>query len=223
MDPPRKHPTHWRFVLEITEPPDPQIGIVFGDFLFNVRSALDHVAVACAPRARKRSAGFPLYEQQPQGQERTKFESMTRGMAPEAVAVIEYEQPYNVRNRTSDVGPQSVEALYTLSALQDADKHRSLAVIVAGISFPQVRISWREEAMGILTPRYVAPGEELVRYDEIGNRVPYTEVSVEVRGRPQVAVNISGRDDFELLHVAGGILGRARDRVIPSLEPFARR
>ena len=222
MPPPKKHPTHWRFVLQIAEPPDPQIAIVFGDFLFNVRSALDHIAVACAPRARKREAGFPLYQERPAGQDAARFERMTRGMPPDALAVIEYEQPYNVHNRTADVGPQSVEALYTLNALQDADKHRSLAAVASGITHPQVQISWAGEVMGILTPRYVAPGEQLVRYDEIGNRMPYSEVTVDVRGRPQVVVKISGGEDFELMDVAGGILGRVRDRVIPSLEPFAR-
>jgi hypothetical protein len=220
-NPPRR-PTHWRFVLEITKPPDPQIAIVLGDFLFNVRSALDHIAVACAPPDRKRQAGFPLYEQQPQGEEQRKFESMTRRMASEAVAVIEYEQPYNLPNRTSSGGPESVEAFFALNALQDADKHRSLALLVAGISYPEVRVSWGDEGLAILTPRYVAPGEELVKYEELGNRIPYGQVNVEVRGVPQVAVNISRRADYELLDVAGGILGRVRDRVIPSLEPFAR-
>ena len=33
---PRRQPTHWRFVLEITKPPDPQIAIVLGDLLFNI-------------------------------------------------------------------------------------------------------------------------------------------------------------------------------------------
>ena len=97
-----RRPTHWRFVLEITEPPDPQIAVVLGDLLFNVRSALDHVAVACAPSDRKRQAGFPLYEQRPEGDDRKKFESMTRGMASEALAAIEYEQPYNCLLYTSD-------------------------------------------------------------------------------------------------------------------------
>jgi hypothetical protein len=79
------------------------MAIVLGDLLFNVRSALDHLAVACAPQARKRQAGFPLYENQPRSDEQRKFESMTRGMAPQAVSVIEYKQPYNVHNRTPKV------------------------------------------------------------------------------------------------------------------------
>ena len=119
---PPSRPTHWRFVLEITEPPDPQIAIVLGDLLFNARSALDHVAVACAPPDRKRQAGFPFYEHKPEGEAQRKFESMTRGMPPEALAIIEYEQPYNVSNRTSAGRPDSVEALFALNALQDADK-----------------------------------------------------------------------------------------------------
>jgi len=46
------------------------------------------------------------------------------------------------------------------------------------------------------------------------------QVDFEVRGVPHVAVNVSQRDDYELLTVAEGIPGRVRDRVIPSLEPF---
>lgn len=148
---------------------------------------------------------------------------MTRGMASEALAAIEYEQPYNVANRTSRTSrPESVEALFALNALQDADKHRSLAVLVAGISYPQVHVSWGTEGFGTFTPTYVKPGGELIKYDEFGNRIPYDQVSVEVRGVPHVAVNVSRRDDYELLTVARGILGRVRDRVVPSLEPFAR-
>ena len=129
------------FVLEITKPPDPQIAIVLGDLLFNIRSALDHIAVACAPANRRRQAGFPLYDKRPEGDDQKKFESMTRGMASEALAVIEYEQPYNVQNRASNMRQESVEALFALNALQDADKHRSLAVLVAGISDPKVQVT----------------------------------------------------------------------------------
>ena len=145
-----------------------------------------------------------------------------RGMASEALALIEYEQPYNVQNRTSNVRPDSVEALFALNALQDADKHRSLAVLVAGISDPKVQVTGGGETFGTVSPTYIEPGELLISYDEFGNRVPYNEVNVEVRGVPHVAVNVSQRANYELLNVAQGILGRVRARVIPSLEPYAR-
>ena len=219
-NPPRQ-PTHWRFVLEITKPPDPQIAIVLGDVLFNIRSALDHVAVALAPKNRKGDAGFPILDV-PNDASSEPFERMTRGMPPAAVAIIDAEQPYNLTNRAPKARPDSIDALYTLSALQNADKHRSLAVIVPGISLPTVRILWDEESLGITSPRYLDAGAELVRWSEIGNRIRYEDVRVEVSGTSHVSVNVSAGDDYELLPVAGGILGRVRDRVIPSLEPFVR-
>jgi hypothetical protein len=56
-----------------------------------------------------------------------------------------------------------VEALFAPNALQDADKHRSFAVLVSGISYPEVRVFWDNEGLAITTPTYVAPGEELVK------------------------------------------------------------
>lgn len=55
-----------------------------------------------------------------------------------------------------------------------------------------------------------------------GNRIPYDQVTIEVRGVPHVAVNVSQRGDYQVLTVAEGILGRVRERVIPSFEPFVR-
>src|ERR1700733_16273130 len=48
--------------------------IVFGDFLFNVRSALDHLMVSIAPNKRKGSTEFRIFTKDPlevdeQGQE----------------------------------------------------------------------------------------------------------------------------------------------------------
>ena len=68
----------------------------------------------------------------------------------------------------------------------------------------------------------MAPDEELISYEELGNRIPFDQVNVEVRGVPHVAVNVSRRGDYEVLSTAGGILGRVRDRIIPSPEPYAR-
>jgi hypothetical protein len=222
-NPPKSKPTHWRFVLEITEPTDPQIAIVLGDCLFDIRSALDHLAVACAPRNRKGQAGFPILEDPGDRKQIEKYESLTRGMAPEAVAAIEFEQPYNMKKRAPEAGPQSIDALFTLSALENADKHRSLAVLVPGLSHPMARVFWDDEAIGIMRPAYIEAGGQVIRYDEFGNRIPYDKVRVTVSGTPRVSVSVAGRPDpYELLPLSGGILGRVRDRIIPALEPYVR-
>ena len=220
--PPQDEPTRWRFVLEITEPPDPQIAVVLGDCLFNIRSALDHIAVACAPRSRSRDAGFPIVKDPGNEKQVEKYESQTRGMAPEVVAAIEFEQPYNMTKRDPRAGPESVDALFALSALQNADKHRSLIVLVPGLSHPTARALWADEALGIMSPKYLEAGADVMRWDEFGNRIRYEDVRVDVKGISRVSVVVAGRrDPYELVPLAGGILGRVRDRIIPNLEPHA--
>ena len=49
----------WRYRLDF-DPPDPMLVLMLGDFVHNLRSALDHVAVACAPKKYQWTAGFPL-------------------------------------------------------------------------------------------------------------------------------------------------------------------
>jgi hypothetical protein len=99
-------PTHWRFVLEITEQPDPEIAIVLGDCLFNIRSGLDHIAVACAPANRRRSAGFPILNDPGNEEEMERYASQTQGMTQETVAAIEFEQSYNMAKRAPDARPR---------------------------------------------------------------------------------------------------------------------
>ena len=119
--------------------------------------------------------------------------------------------------------PDSVDALAALSALQNADKHRSLVVLVPGLSHPTARAFWAEEALGIMRPAYLKAGSDVLRWKEFGNRIPYEYARVEVSGTARVSVVVAGRaDPYELIPLAGGILGRVRDRIIPNLEPYAR-
>jgi hypothetical protein len=50
----------WLYRLEMTEEPDPMIPVIMGECLYDLRSALDHLAVAMAPRKRKANAAFPV-------------------------------------------------------------------------------------------------------------------------------------------------------------------
>ena len=50
-----------RFRLRITEQPDPVLALILGDFVHNLRSALDHVIVASVPkRHRSNATRFPI-------------------------------------------------------------------------------------------------------------------------------------------------------------------
>jgi hypothetical protein len=219
--PPADEPTHWQFLLKITQEPNPRIAIVLGDFLFNVRSALDHIAVAVAPRERQMSASFPILSEPLDDKKKKDFQSRTRDMPGEAIEIIDDEQPYNMRVRNPRAGPLSMDPLDALSRLQNADKHRTLAVLTAGLTHPFVKISWRTEAIGQLTPIYVSANEEIVAHQDIGNRIPYDQVTCEVQGIPKLSVFVGNREEeFELATVTRGIIERVRNKIIPRLEPF---
>lgn len=55
----------WRYVVRVTQQPDPRMSVVIGEFVHDMRSALDHVAVAIAPGNRRNSAGFPICADDP--------------------------------------------------------------------------------------------------------------------------------------------------------------
>jgi hypothetical protein len=219
---PRMDRTRWHFVLEVTQPPDEEIAVIVGEYLYDLRSALDHIAVSVAPKRRKSLASFPIFTAPPTKPDEIRaWEKATKGMPAKAVE-IEQQQPYNLATRAPSAKPYSVDSLYSLSALQNADKHRSLAVVALGISDPTVQLSWGTDGVRIMIPTYVGAGKQLVSSERIGNRVPYDDLQVDVQGRPHVTVTLPGHDEFQLTTLLDGCLQRVRDRVVPALEPFAR-
>ncbi len=82
----------------------PEVSLISGDFIYNVRSALDHLAAALNPPNRKRSVYFPIFwkgvwephlesEDHAKANDRNKWISSTRKMAPEAIEILKRLQP----------------------------------------------------------------------------------------------------------------------------------
>lgn len=123
--------------FRITEQPNPMIAVMLGDFIHNLRSALDYVVVACVPKQRRRHAGFPIIFQDifakdkngefvvKDAQLRESFETATEGLHPKARAIIIKLQPYQFGGLV-DVDSIS---LGEISRLENADKHRQLITI----------------------------------------------------------------------------------------------
>ena len=94
------------YSVRITEQPGPTVVIMLGDFVHNLRSALDHIIVASVPRQRHGKASFPIrYEDiwatDERGQfvvkdpaARKNFDSPIRGLRPGARAFVIKSQPY---------------------------------------------------------------------------------------------------------------------------------
>ena len=53
------------YKLQFTGRPDEHISVVVGDFLHNLRSALNYLMVGLVPSARKRKTQYPLFDKDP--------------------------------------------------------------------------------------------------------------------------------------------------------------
>jgi len=123
--------------FHITKQPEPMIAIMFGDFIHNLRSALDWVVVACSPRKHRYKASFPIifkdvFAKDTDGNfvvgntQRENFETAIQGLRPKARALVIRSQPYHLQANTHR------EILGIISRLENADKHRQLITIGDG-------------------------------------------------------------------------------------------
>lgn len=223
--------------LRITEQPDPMLAVVAGDVIHNVRSALDHIAVALAPRERRYKASFPIetrniwakkgrryIDSDPQSRKR--WRSSTQGMAPGAIAILKRLQPY--QESTPDKA-----ALALLSRLENADKHRQLTILTMGLTDITIwgTARGRTKELTIERPDHFVTedGAELVHFGGRGGAFlrPY-EVQVEIRGTPLVTTKVANLDlrrrqlgeYWPLGPFLEGLIADMRTSLVPALEPY---
>jgi hypothetical protein len=165
--------------LDIPEPEDPVLPVIAGDILFNLRSALDHIAVAMVRRPTNNTA-FPIFGtdiEQLDGagtgylhaDDRARWERITKGFPKGAMPIVERAQPYRHRREGRD--PQYV-SIALLRTFQNADKHRRLVLVVSGLRDPIIwfdlgnRRKKRVRLPGIAGDRRLGPGTVIGRNAE---------------------------------------------------------
>jgi hypothetical protein len=114
---------------------DPMVPLVLGDLLFNVRSALDHLAVALSPRGRQGKAQFPIFDLDPETDPNlaSQWERQTRGIAEPVMEVMRRVQPF-----ATESPRHHLHSLGLLHNWQNADKHRSLLVTAAAMKITKM-------------------------------------------------------------------------------------
>jgi hypothetical protein len=119
--------------IEIRE--DTPIGwsVIIGDFIHNLRSALDQMACQLVlindPAADITRTQFPIFLGEPKsGKSLKAWERMTDGMSPSIVTEVRDMQPYKAGNRAEE------HALAILNALSNEDKHRLLIGHVSAVA-----------------------------------------------------------------------------------------
>lgn len=235
VPPGKKNRRRWRFKLEMTAEPDEMLPIVVGEVVYSLRSALDHLAVAIAPRKRVSSASFPIEEreiwrQTPSGQylipnddARKAFLSRIEGIDPEAAAIIEEMQPYHFGEEIQE------NSIRFISRLENADKHRQLVAVATGLSGVTTITRARGETIsqgGGEPYAFRKNGAIIADFEYIGSPpLREAEVDVEVQGTPEVVVALKGARELpEFYPVRENCVGGIHTvgEIFEWLEPYVR-
>jgi hypothetical protein len=228
-----------RYRLKLTSQPPPELSVVLGDVLFNLRSALDHLAVAIAPRNRRWNASFPIervefWEEKddeliiPNADAWGRFCSDVKGMPPEAIQHLKEFQPLGDEGET--------HPLHLLSRLENADKHRELVLLTSGLTTVTATISVRGDTLAQPMPEpegatgLVDDGWQVIHAGWGGTPLRDDEITVTIAGMPHVTVPvIEARNAPDrrgahtpIVDLVAGIMKGIESDIVPSLEPFAR-
>ena len=129
--------------VELTGTPSEDIPVVVGDFLHNLRSALNYLMIGMLPPSLNRLQ-YPLYENDPfrrvngsrkfvdrDARGRNFWRTLEGALDRRALALVKDYQPFSLGTRSG-----KVNMLAMLSRLSNADKHRRLALVSPGLEAP---------------------------------------------------------------------------------------
>jgi hypothetical protein len=201
---------------------DVNVPIVAGDVLFNIRSALDHLACALAPTENKRRVQFPMFTYDPfeidpargdyrhPESYRNSWRAQTAGIPDDALAIIKGLQPFDEARLAGKRPDQAVHhVLSVLRGLQDADKHRKLIFLRPSVKQARLFIDGVEVA-GIV------PG--LQNGTVFAETLP--ESSVHLDGLVSIPFGVGDDVGYEYPTMFNLIFEAVADKVIPNLEPL---
>jgi hypothetical protein len=191
--------------------------VLAGDFLFDARSALDHLAIALARRELRKAATFPILVDDPftlredeeefvETRAQRAWRKATRALPERVVEVLEGLQPFAVARETGE-RPED-QPLAQLDALRRAERRQELRITATGIS--QTALTVEGETV------YLAP---LIPHGTVLHLSP-TKVNVQVVGASHIAIGIVDGDLFPFPAVFDAIVGTITHDVLPSLEPL---
>jgi hypothetical protein len=136
----QRHGNHPKWFVNFTAEPDSNLALIAGDFLYNVRSGLDHMVAALVPSAHRAHVMFPVLrepiwdiprvpgEDKERTRSRERWTTVTRHMHPEAVAILREAQPTNRFGRE-----RQLHVIEMLNTLSNKDRHRTLHLMATSI------------------------------------------------------------------------------------------
>jgi len=214
--------------LRFTSSPPLELGTMAADFVYNLRSGLDHLMADLVPSAQRRSVYFPIYfegvweeplagEDQQRTKERGRWRSDTAKVRPEAVAILKSLQP----PRGAGQPGEGVHALLLLNRISNTDRHQRLPVLFTALR--GFRLLWQDPTGN----QQIGPGDTRTPTDtrvlqdgaELG--FPPSARNVQIAGSPVVAVKIPDPPrDIEIPSAFDQALDAYRTRVVGPLSPY---
>jgi hypothetical protein len=208
----------WEYRLDLSsELPPPLLPILIGDYMFNVRSALDHLAVAITPRKYRRKMSFPILTADPlacddsgnylDAEAAHRWLSLQAWLPDDRFARLKALQPYAASALNGK--PAENHPLALLSAFQNADKHRELINAIAGLA--EAEIDCDDEVIRVRDGDILQHRAMLVRERR--------KMEVKVEGVPLLGLARSDHVwSFDLL--IKKLTAFVADEVLPRLEPL---
>jgi hypothetical protein len=174
---------------------DPRVFLIASDFLYNIRSALEHLACSLVPKSQWSHVGFPIFwhgvwddpkpgENQERLDARQRWNTYVRFMDDGAVAILKTLQPRDGA-RDTDL---DMHYLGILSRLSNTDRHKDLAIYALGLK--EITVTY-DVAPNSFIWRPLDADVNKVMHDGTELPVPPNAVNVQIEGRPIVAIRVT--------------------------------
>jgi hypothetical protein len=185
-----------------SQPENTEIAVVAADVIYNLRSALDHIACALVPREFRRSIYFPILWQgvwepgtDADGVEKVKqrghWTTWTRQMPPGAVSILKEVQPPDI----DGFAEAKLNTLRFLNNLAVTDRHTRLPLVTPGLQ--NVTVKWKT-ADGFggegTDPRTYKPTMLVKPNADLSSDLPRGARDLQIFGTPVVAVRFPQLD-----------------------------
>lgn len=222
--------THYRnrdaHHLRFTGSVPPEIGMIAADFVYNIRSGLDHLMASLVPATKRSKVYFPIYfqgvwedpvpgEDEKRAKERIRWKSDTVKVRPEAVAILKSLQP---PEDTREV-PDTAHAFGVINKLSNTDRHQRLPLVFMALR--GVRLIGIMNGQPFIGPADTGtPADLYIAKDGTELRYPKGSVDMKIAGSPVVAVHVPQDGDIDVPDVFDTALRAFRERAVFPLSPY---
>lgn len=206
------------FVFRLRSVPPARLSIIVGDCLYNIRSALDHLAqllhVANGGLITDTRPCFPIFADEAEFKKGSSGLRAIEKMRPDIRDFIIHQQPYFGR----DVADAKKHALWRLHELNNADKHRRLTLTTAATESMAATFN-TGDGPGVTDVRHVSggtfrEGDELAAFNMTINEAVRKGVEIKPELSTFVTLQETGLESRPVIDVIATLITGVRDRII---------